>query len=444
MDDAAPHMTDLHPAPPRADAPAKRACIVASPPLEFADLPNELIAHIVAQLDSHVDAVHMRMVNSRMHDIVDDVHRVAYKCAYNKDGLMPGDAVRMVESVRGGPAYIDYMYGRHWMTACLRQLFTVERAFRKSEDIRTEARMWSYVTRWKLYNIDTLLVCAHVAPIDLPATIGRFGELTCVELYGWDDAKLPVELGDLPKLDQLVFGQMQHVTRLPDTLSQLTLLRDLQVREMPRLTHLFSRVGGLVSLRELYIKQCDAIATLPANITQLTNLERLDLMGLPLFRDIPSVLYDLHSIDMLAFDQVPVTTVSARIGQLTRLNCLHLERMPIETLPRELGRLSRLRTLTVRECPRFVRIPPELGQLAPSLTRLYIRSNPRLASVPRELGQLTRLIKLTLYGNHPDMCLPPAVVALYTTLFPQRVRLQIRTDADETWTVQIGEPPAEP
>ncbi len=133
---------------------------------------------------------------------------------------------------------------------------------------------------------------------------------------------------------------------------------------------------------------------LPPQAWQLRNLQELNLTCFP----------PLDSHD------VKDSTLSPKIGELTKLKRLFLQSNDIPLLPPEIGKLSNLRELYLwsNGC-RLV--PPEIGNLS-QLTELSIFDN-KLDTVPPEIGQLTRLTHLSLETNHLKT-LPPEIWQLTT------------------------------
>ena len=171
--------------------------------------------------------------------------------------------------------------------------------------------------------------------------------------------EIPMELGNLSRLQWLVLSQNQLTGEIPAELENLSKLQDLSL-------------GGNQLTGEI-----------PTELGSLTNLQSLSLWGNELTGTIPSELGDLSNLQSLWLYG----------NQLT------------SEIPTELGSLSNLYTLWLSDNQLTGEIPAELGNLS-NLNWLSLERNGLTGAIPSQLGNLTELQRLFLGGNQLTGCIP--------------------------------------
>jgi Leucine-rich repeat (LRR) protein len=180
----------------------------------------------------------------------------------------------------------------------------------------------------------------------LPAFVGKWSSVRCVDLSKNSFFAAPSVLAELPNLQEL----------------------DLSNNPL-------SRTNALESL------------------SRIASLRRLDVSNAQLAEfpeDLPSELTHLsaHGND--------IGTLPTAIGALRDLEFLSLHSNRLERLPDEITRLKKLIWLSLN-ANLLVVLPDDIGALV-ELERLSLHSN-RLTNVPVSLGRCTKLIALSLFHN---------------------------------------------
>ena len=202
-----------------------------------------------------------------------------------------------------------------------------------------------------------------------------------LELTGFD-GEIPAQLGNLDKLETLVFnGDMRG--EIPPELGRLSELRDLELDWNELSGEIPPQLGNLAKLRRLDLDNNDLTGDIPSELGNLTDLTELDLSGNELSGPIPPEL-----------------------GKLTRLTELGLGFNDLTgAIPPQLGNLTRLSDLDLGPNRLTGQIPSELGALT-GLSMLDLSYNLFTGEIPTALGNLTGLSILLLDGNQLTGCIP--------------------------------------
>ena len=236
--------------------------------------------------------------------------------------------------------------------------------------------------------------------------------------------EIPVELGNLPYLQQLDLAQNMLNGTIPVELGKLTSFWFLALSQnmlsgeipaalgnLPSLQYLYlwgnelsgeipAALGKLTSLLDLDLAQNMLDGEIPAALGDLANLQKLYLWGNELSGEIPAALENLPSLlDLDLAQNMLDGEIPAALGNLTYLQLLYLNDNELSgPIPAALGKLTSLLDLDLAQNMLSGEIPTELGKLT-SLQYLYLWGNELSGAIPVELGNLTNLQELKLNGN---------------------------------------------
>jgi hypothetical protein len=116
----------------------------------------------------------------------------------------------------------------------------------------------------------------------LPEVVRCFTSLTKLSLVSLKGLEaLPVWLGHLGSLVEILVQDCCNVTYLPESMKNLTALRVLRLQQCKGLELLPGWLGQLASLEVLYILACPILTSLPASIRSLTPLKELHIWRCP-------------------------------------------------------------------------------------------------------------------------------------------------------------------
>jgi leucine-rich repeat protein SHOC2 len=204
----------------------------------------------------------------------------------------------------------------------------------------------------------------------LPAGIDALSELETLRLGTVH--RLPKTIGNLPKLQSLLFNSLQCP---PEGIQHAQQIRKLSL---------------------IYSKTPEV----PTGIGALKNLEELNLHGG--FRLLPPEIGALSALRILRLDQNALTELPSTLAHLSRLERLYVAQNQLRSLPNGLAALTALRSLDLT-WNKLETLPDDLGPFM-ALTYLSVQRN-RLQTLPAVLLQAPQLKNLYLNDN-PWMFLP--------------------------------------
>ncbi|KAJ5889072.1 Adenylate cyclase [Penicillium taxi] len=184
---------------------------------------------------------------------------------------------------------------------------------------------------------------------------GRFNSITNID-----------SLSHLPKLEQLVFGHNQ-ISKFRGAFPKL---RSLQMDHCP-------------------LTQFDIDAPMPT-------LSTLNLSSCKLSQIRDGMFENLPNTTKLILDKNHLSSVSAQVGKLRRLEHFSIIKNPLSSLPATVGYLVELREFNLREC-NLKSLPEEIWHCC-KLETLNVSSNllttfPKYGSLPpQSLGELTPIV----------------------------------------------------
>ncbi len=166
-------------------------------------------------------------------------------------------------------------------------------------------------------------------------------------------------------------------------------------------------LGQLTRLEDLIFAYNSLSGSIPPELGLLDNLSRLDLRSNSLTGEIPIELSQLNNLSILILSSNFLSGgIPSELSQLSNLSVLSLFSNSLtDTIPKEIGELNNLTSLSLYSNSLSGKIPPELGQLT-GLNSLDLNFNLLTGNIPPELGQLNILQRLRLNGNQLSGCFP--------------------------------------
>ena len=261
----------------------------------------------------------------------------------------------------------------------------------------------------QLSKLINLLLSRNQLSGSIPSEMGQLSNLTNLYLGSNQlSGAIPSELRQLANLTDLDLSRNQLDGSIPPELGQLVNLTDLDLGNNLLDGSIPSELGQLTNLTDLDLADNQLSGSIPPELGQLTNLTDLDLVDNQLGGAIPSELGQLINLTWLSlYNNQLSDPIPSKLGQLSNLTDLNLGNNQLDgSIPLELGQLSNLTYLNLHSNQLSGSIPSELGQLS-NLTDLHLHSNQLGGAIPPELGQLTNLTDLDLADNQLSGAIPP-------------------------------------
>ncbi len=115
--------------------------------------------------------------------------------------------------------------------------------------------------------------------------------------------------------------------------------------------------------------------------------------------EVPDEVFDTPGLARLTLDFNEITSLPARIGELTDLRFLSLDNTQIRRLPPEIAKLQELRTLSLRFM-RIKQLPDEIAQLK-NLSKIFLTYSA-FDEFPEPLRGLPNLVEVQFWHCEPD------------------------------------------
>ena len=211
---------------------------------------------------------------------------------------------------------------------------------------------------------------------------------------------IPVELGQLSRLQDLDLSYNGLGGAIPKELGQLSSLQYLYLRGNKLGGPIPVELGSLAQLQHLNLFDNELSGTIPVELGQLANLTLLYLSSNALSGSIPAALGNLSNLVRLSLgDNALSGSIPATLGNLPQLVQLNLYSNALSgSIPTALGNLSDLYRLNLSSNALSGSIPAALGHLS-ELGDLSLHGNDLTGLLPPELGELSNLTHLKLHSN---------------------------------------------
>ena len=229
-----------------------------------------------------------------------------------------------------------------------------------------------------------------------PEVIGdKYHDLEVLDFYGNAISKLPDNIGNLQKLDTLIFGNNQDHQRLTTLPTSIGALRNLRYLELPimGIKHLPESLSNLENLTHLNLA-LNHYEKLPENIGNLKKLEMFKVGEID--SDLPRSFSGLESLKWCSYTVYPENvSLPEDIGNLINLSTLKA-RGKYKSIPESFGNLSNLIDLELTGGSAITQIPESFGQL---FNLQSLRMDVRLDNLPNSFENLSALKFLRLHGH---------------------------------------------
>jgi len=210
------------------------------------------------------------------------------------------------------------------------------------------------------------------------------GRIDSLNLGGWGELQLPLEIGNLTKLSYLNL-QATIIPEFPLSMSNLTSLKTLISSNCEYTTV----PPGLTEIKSLTYLDffMNKLTTLPLALGNLTNLTYLDLSGNKL-TTLPLALGNLTNLTDFRISYNSLTALPPEIKYLTNLTNLSLNNNKLDALPFEVKFLTQLTHFSL-DFNFLTSLPPEIGFLT-NLIYFGLSEN-ELTGLPLDFKKLTKL-----------------------------------------------------
>nr|KYP65106.1 LRR receptor-like serine/threonine-protein kinase RCH1 [Cajanus cajan] len=230
-------------------------------------------------------------------------------------------------------------------------------------------------------------------------------KLYLCENYMYDE--VPVELGNLASLEELVIYSNNLTGRIPSSIRKLKQLRVVRAGLNALSGPIPAEISECESLEILGLAQNQLEGSIPRELQRLQNLTTILLWQNSLYGEIPPEIGNISSLELLALHQNSLSgSVPRELGKLSQLKRLYMYTNQLNgTIPSELGNCTNAVEIDLSENRLIGIIPKELGMIS-NLSLLHLFENNLQGHIPRELGQLSLLKNLDLSLNNLTGTIP--------------------------------------
>ena len=192
---------------------------------------------------------------------------------------------------------------------------------------------------------------------------------------------IPVEIGQLDRLQELCLSNNNLVGTIPEA------------------------IGQLVSLRRLSLNNNQLTGGFPSTIDGLSHLQRIDLSNNQLTGNILPDIGKLFDLQELFFQKNQLSgELPSTIGNLYNLNILNIgENQLTGSIPSTITQLVNLQNINLSHNQLTGVLPTDMEQLA-NLFIISLQNNQLTGMIPATLGQLVNLQSINLSHNRLSGC----------------------------------------
>lgn len=204
--------------------------------------------------------------------------------------------------------------------------------------------------------------------------------------------------------------------QLSGELSQIGMLDGLRKLHFSRcsLTKIPEEMGQLSRLQELSFASMSEVPAFPGSLKNLTALTTLDVIGmftssgtLITTFEFPDVVAEMTALEKIDFSFTTVSRIPASIGKLKNLTYLNCAYTKMTGIIEELGQLAKLEYLSFDNCPDLAgSIPATLFTGSPNLKAFMARGGKLSGEIPKEMYSAPSLYEVSLYGNNLEGDIP--------------------------------------
>jgi len=278
---------------------------------------------------------------------------------------------------------------------------------------------------------DTPFTSLHIVDVALSQDLGGLHQLTALTSLvlhevvvepGTSDMGLNLckmyTLMDLRRLEV----DSTSLARFPRGICVLTRMHTLCLANSG-LRRIPGEIQQLRHLTKLSLVSLSSLTVLPC-IISLQSLQTVHLRRLELVRELNSSLWGLRRLLFLHLEDMPISLISDRIGELTQLLSLKLSNLCILDLPLGMAGLTALQNLSVTGCPMCTTSNGVLAHLK-ALDTFELRISPDghqrvFAELAEAMAGLQALCSLEVEGLHDT----DAQTAMRAALMQPPERLQ--------------------
>ncbi|KAF6157935.1 hypothetical protein GIB67_015251 [Kingdonia uniflora] len=257
----------------------------------------------------------------------------------------------------------------------------------------------------------------------IPGFLGDLSELVAFEIaYNpFAPGSLPVELGNMTKLENFWLPVSNLVGVIPESFGNLVALRNLDLSDNDLEGRIPDSIGGLRSVEQIELYNNWLSGELPESLGKLSNLRNFDASQNNLTGKLPESFLGLQLVSLGLNDNNLEGEVPEIIASNTRLVQLKLFKNKFSgSLPKDLGRNSDLEDFDVSG-NRFVGELPSFLCYRKKLSKANVFNNRFSGNVSAALGDCSSLTYVRIFNNELEGEIPVGLWSLSNlTLFELR------------------------
>ena len=252
-----------------------------------------------------------------------------------------------------------------------------------------------------LSNLQELIINLKAQAREIPATIGNLKQLKWLELSGFNNFRIPEEIGGLSKLEYLYIRSIRGETlELPLSIGSLPSLKTLKLSG--KISTIPSSFGNLQI--ETLILSWTNFKVFPIELCSLKRLNTLRLEGNYEMKKIPkevAQLVDLKKIVLKGNNMLDLKTLKY-FSFCKKLTIIDFSASKIKKLPRQLTNIHSLKKIMLRSLSREY-VKPDWNQIGNVLSKIDSLetidfSKNKIDKLPLSFAKLKQIDTLILNG----------------------------------------------